>query len=157
MDKIDALGQDPPKSGPKCHGGDGITAYVVRPHAPNGAPGQNRPPQQHRPCPRNLFEHRQAAQRDALDCPTAGFECLNVSRPYAGVRASRLAMNINSARNLAMQALVRTQSMLAVGAIDTGYAIAIDIARSIRDRYYIATFHENPDVLNLVCILNFKI
>jgi hypothetical protein len=47
------------------------------------AAGQNRPPQQHRPCPRNLFEHRQAAQRDALDCPTAGFECLNVSRPYA--------------------------------------------------------------------------
>jgi hypothetical protein len=38
MDKIDALGQNPPKSGPKCHGGDGITAYVVRPHAPNGAP-----------------------------------------------------------------------------------------------------------------------
>ena len=38
MDKIDALGQNPPKSGPKCQGGDGITAYVVRPHAPDGAP-----------------------------------------------------------------------------------------------------------------------
>ena len=48
------------------------------------AAGQNRPPQQHRPCPRNLFEHRQAAQRDALDCPTAGFECLNVRGPTLG-------------------------------------------------------------------------
>jgi hypothetical protein len=36
--KIDALGQNPPQSGPKCQGGGGITAYVVRPHAPDGAP-----------------------------------------------------------------------------------------------------------------------
>ena len=159
MDKVDALGQNAPQSGPKCQGGGAITAYVVRPHPPDGAPtvgaarigrgavlerraatcglqnplraewfnsepnglmaarcggcaarsgraalrrrpaaspspkkrletpeaaGQNRPPQQHRPCPRNLFEHRQAAQRDALDCPTAGFECLNVRGPTLG-------------------------------------------------------------------------
>ena len=36
--KIDALGQNAPQSGPKCQGGGGITAYVVRPHAPDGAP-----------------------------------------------------------------------------------------------------------------------
>jgi hypothetical protein len=36
--KIDALGQNPPQSGPKCQVGGGITAYVVRPHAPDGAP-----------------------------------------------------------------------------------------------------------------------
>jgi hypothetical protein len=36
--KIDALGQNSTKSGPKCQGRDGITAYVVRPHAPDGAP-----------------------------------------------------------------------------------------------------------------------
>ena len=36
--KIDALGQNPPQSGPKCPGGGGITAYVARPHAPDGAP-----------------------------------------------------------------------------------------------------------------------
>ena len=36
--KIDALGQNSTKSGPKCQGGDGITAYAVRPHAPDGAP-----------------------------------------------------------------------------------------------------------------------
>ena len=38
MDKIDALGQNAPQSGPKCQGGGGITAYVVGPHAPDGAP-----------------------------------------------------------------------------------------------------------------------
>ena len=38
MDKIDALGQNAPQSGPKCQVGDGITAYAVRPHAPDGAP-----------------------------------------------------------------------------------------------------------------------
>jgi hypothetical protein len=31
--KIEALGQNPPQSGPKCQGGVGITAYVVRPQA----------------------------------------------------------------------------------------------------------------------------
>ena len=36
--KIDALGQNAPQSGPKCQVGDGITAYAVRPHAPDGAP-----------------------------------------------------------------------------------------------------------------------
>ena len=36
--KIDALGQNTPQPGPKCQGGGGITAYVVRPHAPDGAP-----------------------------------------------------------------------------------------------------------------------
>ena len=36
--KKDALGQNAPQSGPKCQGGGGITAYVVRPHAPDGAP-----------------------------------------------------------------------------------------------------------------------
>ena len=36
--KIDALGQNAPQSGPKYQGGGAITAYVVRPHAPNGAP-----------------------------------------------------------------------------------------------------------------------
>jgi hypothetical protein len=35
--KIDALGQTPPQLGPECMGGGGITAYVVRPHAPDGA------------------------------------------------------------------------------------------------------------------------
>ena len=32
------LGQNPSQFGPKCKGGGGITAYVVRPHAPDGAP-----------------------------------------------------------------------------------------------------------------------
>jgi hypothetical protein len=33
--KVDALGQNPSQSGPKCQGaGGGITTYVVRPHAP---------------------------------------------------------------------------------------------------------------------------
>ena len=36
--KKDALGQNAPQSGPKCQVGDGITAYAVRPHAPDGAP-----------------------------------------------------------------------------------------------------------------------
>jgi hypothetical protein len=36
--KIDALGQNAPQSGPKCQGGGAITAYVVRPHPPDGAP-----------------------------------------------------------------------------------------------------------------------
>ena len=36
--KIDALGQNPSQSGPKCQDGGGITAYMVRPHAPDGAP-----------------------------------------------------------------------------------------------------------------------
>jgi hypothetical protein len=35
--KIDALGQNPPQSGPKCQGGGGITAHVFRRHAPDGA------------------------------------------------------------------------------------------------------------------------
>jgi hypothetical protein len=37
-DKIDALGQNAPQSGPKCQDGGGITTYVVSPHAPDGAP-----------------------------------------------------------------------------------------------------------------------
>jgi hypothetical protein len=36
--KKDALDQNVPQYGPKCQGGGGITAYVVRPHAPDGAP-----------------------------------------------------------------------------------------------------------------------
>jgi hypothetical protein len=36
--KKDALGQNAPQSGPKCLGGGGITAYVARPHAIDGAP-----------------------------------------------------------------------------------------------------------------------
>ena len=36
--KKDALGHNAPQSGPKCQGGGGTTAYVVRPHAPDGAP-----------------------------------------------------------------------------------------------------------------------
>jgi hypothetical protein len=36
--KKNALGQNPSQSGPKCHGGGGTAAYVVRPHAPDSAP-----------------------------------------------------------------------------------------------------------------------
>ena len=32
------LGQNPSQFGPKCQGGGGITAYVARPYAPDGAP-----------------------------------------------------------------------------------------------------------------------
>ena len=32
------LGQNPSHFGPKCQGGGGTTAYVARPHAPDGAP-----------------------------------------------------------------------------------------------------------------------
>jgi hypothetical protein len=35
--KQDALGQNAPQSGPKCQGGGGITAYAVRPHAPDAS------------------------------------------------------------------------------------------------------------------------
>jgi hypothetical protein len=52
------------------------------------ASGQNRPPQQHLPCPRTLFGHPWAAQRDALDCPTVSFECLNVRGPTLGLARS---------------------------------------------------------------------
>ena len=36
--KIDALGQNPSQLGPERQGGGGATAYVARPHAPDGAP-----------------------------------------------------------------------------------------------------------------------
>jgi hypothetical protein len=36
--KKDALGQNPSQLGPKCQDGGGTTAYVARPHAPDGAP-----------------------------------------------------------------------------------------------------------------------